>query len=128
MEESVSAIFVNDRQKILVLKRAAYKKHYPAAWDSVVGKLEENEAPEDCLRREAKEELGITQFKVLKRLPKQIYEDAERRWQVNLFLCQIKKGAIRLNKEHTAHKWVKRNQLSDCISPLKKDLIALFES
>ena len=45
--------------KVLLVERAPHRKVYPAVWDLPGGHIEGEESPEDALRREAREELGI---------------------------------------------------------------------
>ena len=45
--------------KVLLVKRAPHMRSYPGVWDLFGGHIEGDESPEDTLRREAMEELGI---------------------------------------------------------------------
>ena len=45
--------------KVLLVKRAPHMRFYPGVWDLFGGHIERDESPEDALRREAMEELGI---------------------------------------------------------------------
>ena len=45
--------------KVLLVKRAPQMRFYPDVWDLFGGHIEGDESPEDALRREAMEELGI---------------------------------------------------------------------
>jgi 8-oxo-dGTP diphosphatase len=58
MRKVVAALIVEDG-KVLIGKR---KEGYPMAhkWEFPGGKMERGETPEDCLKRELMEELGIT--------------------------------------------------------------------
>ncbi|MFA4946097.1 MAG: NUDIX domain-containing protein [Candidatus Micrarchaeia archaeon] len=51
--------FVHTRGKLLICKRAETKKFLPGYWELPGGHVEEGEIPQDALRRELKEELGI---------------------------------------------------------------------
>jgi len=59
MKQVVAALIVQADGKILICQRT---KHQPLAlkWEFPGGKIEEGEQPEDALRRELEEELGIT--------------------------------------------------------------------
>ena len=59
MKEVVSVVFINDKNSILALKRSPHKTYYPNVWDTVVGKKEDDETGNECLRREVKEELEV---------------------------------------------------------------------
>jgi 8-oxo-dGTP diphosphatase len=51
---------IEDRGKILVLKRAPSMIYKPGAWDLPGGHLAANETFEDCLAREVAEDTGLT--------------------------------------------------------------------
>jgi len=51
---------IEDRGKILVLKRAPSMTYRPGAWDLPGGHLAANETFEECLTREIAEETGLT--------------------------------------------------------------------
>jgi 8-oxo-dGTP diphosphatase len=51
---------IEDRGKILVLRRAPSMTYKPGAWDLPGGHLEANESFEECLVREVAEETGLT--------------------------------------------------------------------
>ncbi len=53
-----SAVIRNDNDEILLLKREGTKT-FQGCWQLPEGKLEENEKPQDALRREIREELGV---------------------------------------------------------------------
>jgi 8-oxo-dGTP diphosphatase len=48
-----AGVIIKDKKFLVV------KENGENVWKNVGGKLEENETPEDCLKREIKEELGI---------------------------------------------------------------------
>ncbi len=62
------AIIKNAEGKILVGKHSmSQRKPYPGYWDFPGGKLEDGETPEECIKREVLEELGVqvTELKLL---------------------------------------------------------------
>ena len=54
--KAVGAVIVKDK-KILLTKRAAYKKSYPNCWDAPGGDIKDGETPKEAIVREVKEEL-----------------------------------------------------------------------
>lgn len=54
----ISAVLIRD-DKVLLVKRLPQRKVYPDLWDLPGGHIEGDESPENALRREAQEELGI---------------------------------------------------------------------
>ena len=53
----VAAVFRQDN--LVLVSRRAQGHHLEYKWEFPGGKIEENETPEECLRRELKEELGV---------------------------------------------------------------------
>ena len=53
----VAAVFV-ENGSVLVARRAS-GQHLEYKWEFPGGKIEKDETPEECLRRELKEELGV---------------------------------------------------------------------
>jgi len=59
-----SAIIKNKQGKVLLLQRSK-KSSYPAYWQLVEGKMEQNESPSKSLKREISEEIGVNGLKYL---------------------------------------------------------------
>ena len=54
----IASVLISD-DKVLLVKRLPQRKVYPDLWDLPGGHIEGDESPEEALRREAQEELGI---------------------------------------------------------------------
>ncbi|WP_307475799.1 8-oxo-dGTP diphosphatase MutT [Paenibacillus harenae] len=59
MIEVAAAIIEDEEGRILIARRAKGKSQ-EGMWEFPGGKLEQGESPEECLRRELMEEMGIT--------------------------------------------------------------------
>ncbi|MFQ6040543.1 MAG: NUDIX hydrolase [Candidatus Poribacteria bacterium] len=55
---SSSAIIYDGNARVLLAQRSNNKKLDPGLWETIGGTIEFGESPEECLRREIKEELG----------------------------------------------------------------------
>ena len=126
--ESVVALCFDEKNNLLLLRRAAFKKTYPLKWDTLVGKLEKGETVEEGLLREMREEIGEQDFTITKRFEKKKYVDEGREWWVYLFILQFKNPRIVLNAEHSEFKWLPLSEVltEDCSLPLKQDLKRVF--
>ena len=54
----VAGVVISDGS-VLLIHRSPLKRFYPGVWDLFGGHVERDESPEEALRREAREELGI---------------------------------------------------------------------
>ena len=129
MEQSIAVVFVNESGLILLLKRAPHRKRYPNEWDALVGKVETGEIPEQCRDREIFEEIGVTEYTVVRAVEPKIYEDGNHKWISNLYVCTMRSDStIVLNDEHTEYRWASIPDIlrERCISPLLADLRRAF--
>jgi 8-oxo-dGTP diphosphatase len=128
MEKTIFAVFINNNKEILALKRGPHKEWYSDRWDVISGKIK-NETPEECLKREVLEEIGISNFEIIKKAKPHIYEESGKQWFVYPFLCKIKEGSIVLNDEHQEHKWIELQELLklNYALPLKTELKNFFD-
>jgi len=55
---AASSIIVNSVGRVLIGRRSLKKKNGPGQWESIGGSIDNNETPEECIRREIKEELN----------------------------------------------------------------------
>jgi len=103
----------NEEQKIpeILMIRRAPDDNWPNVWEFPRGKcvMRPKEKIIDCLKREVREETGLT-FKVISYLNKYTYvaEKGKRKSTQYNFLCELipPDQEIKLSKEHSEHKWV----------------------
>lgn len=130
MIKTVSIVVVNEEGKLLALKRGENRKWYPNKWDIVSGKIKDNETSDECFRREIFEELGIEEFRYVKKISEPYtYEEDGGKWLVHSFLCKIDHSDVKLNEEHSEYKWVdlKAFLLLDYAKPLITELEVFFD-
>jgi 8-oxo-dGTP diphosphatase len=106
----LAAIIFNDKNEILVAKRKSYLSQ-GNLWEFPGGKLMVTETPEDCLKREIKEELGIEiKIKELCCAVNHSYP------QFNILLIAYRAEIIQDNfllSDHSEIKWVPFNDLKN---------------
>jgi 8-oxo-dGTP diphosphatase len=101
------AIILRDT-KVLATQRSETMRH-PLRWEFPGGKIEPGETPEECLRREILEELGIP-LRITKSLPSQQHHYKD--FSINLmpFLCEYVSGEVVL-AEHKEYRWCSKAEL-----------------
>ena len=103
-----SIIIYNNEGKVLISKRSKFKKKFPLMWETVGGGLENNETPDECIRREVKEELNcsinnLNLFKVY------IIND-DNRYALIVYKGMLL-GEIQKNSEIDEVRWISRSDL-----------------
>ena len=88
----------NSQGDIYLQRRPEWKDIQPGKWDTAVGgHIDYGETPDDALRREVREELGITEF-TPQFICKYVFESKRERELVYVH-CTIYDGAIRPSAE-----------------------------
>ena len=109
MIEVTAAILEKD-DKIMIARRAS-GKHLAGYWEFPGGKIEPNEAPEICLKRELKEEFEID-IEIDKYVGESIYQYPEKMIKLLGFTGFIKSGKLTLN-DHDKVEWIHIEDLNN---------------
>ena len=95
-------VIIDEKDRVLFLKRSNYSEKFKGEWDLPGGHLRENEYLISGLEREVKEE---TQLSV--REPKFITHMDN----LYFFWCKYDSQPVKLSDEHTGYKFFDKNQL-----------------
>ena len=110
--------FIQDNQKILILRRSNKVKTMKGLWAGISGIIEKNETPLTRAKIEIHEEVGISEDKI--RLVKAAerlkvnspqYENHE--WEIFPFLFEAKNPDIKLNWENSEFTWITIDELKN---------------
>lgn len=110
--------FIQDEQKILILRRSYKVKTMKGLWAGISGIIEKNEEPLTRAKIEIYEETGIAEDKI--RLVKNAaklrihspqYENHE--WEIFPFLFEAKNPDIKLNWENSEYTWITIEELKN---------------
>jgi 8-oxo-dGTP diphosphatase len=104
-----AAILINDN-KILIAQRRDTDK-LAGKWEFPGGKIEDNESPRECLRREMKEEFDID-VEIGGFFGESTYHYETGKIQLLAYNTTWKGGNFSLNA-HAAIKWISLNQLQE---------------
>jgi len=110
--------FIQDEQKLLILRRSNKVKTMKGLWAGISGIIEKNEVPLTRAKIEIYEETGISEDKI--RLVKNAeklrihspqYENHE--WEIFPFLFEAKNPDIKLNWENSEYTWITIDELNN---------------
>lgn len=110
--------FIQDEQKILILKRSDKVKTMKGLWAGISGIIEKDENPLTRAKIEIYEETGISEdkIKLIKsaeklRVNSPQYENHE--WEIFPFLFEAKNPEIKLNWENSEYLWIQIDELKN---------------
>ena len=125
--------FIQDEQKILILKRSDKVKTMKGLWAGISGIIEKDENPLTRAKIEIYEETGISEdkIKLIKsaeklRINSPQYENHE--WEIFPFLFEAKNPEIKLNWENSEYLWIQIDELKNynSVPSLEKVLLNLL--
>ena len=110
--------FIQDDQKLLILRRSDKVKTMKGLWAGISGIIEKNEIPLTRAKIEIYEETGISEDKikfvkdaVKLRVNSPQYENHE--WEIFPFLFEAKNPDIKLNWENSEYIWITIDELKN---------------
>ena len=110
--------FIQDDQKLLILRRSDKVKTMKGLWAGISGIIEKNEIPLTRAKIEIYEETGISEdrIKLIKnaaklRVNSPQYENHE--WEIFPFLFEAKNPDIKLNWENSEYTWITIDELKN---------------
>ncbi|WP_437921540.1 (deoxy)nucleoside triphosphate pyrophosphohydrolase [Sphingobacterium sp. LRF_L2] len=126
MLEVTCALIEHDK-KILVCQRSEQMK-MPLKWEFPGGKIEAGESKETCLKREIKEELGLT-IEIIAALTPVLHHYPEFTIMLHPFRCRFIDGKLLL-AEHAQAAWIpafelKQYDWAEADIPIVKEYLAL---
>ncbi|MFB5605147.1 MAG: NUDIX domain-containing protein [Nitrosarchaeum sp.] len=125
--------FIQDKDKVLILKRSDKVKTMKGLWAGISGIIEKNENPLTRAKIEIYEETGILENKIklvketdALRVNSPQYENHE--WEIFPFLFKAEKPEIKLNWENSEYAWIKIDELKkyETVPSLEKVLSNLL--
>lgn len=105
--EVTAAILIKDNRLLIAQRKS--KDKLPSKWEFPGGKIENDETPEECLKREIKEEFGID-VSVGEFLGESVYHYDHISIRLLAYRTFWNTGEIKL-KAHQSIRWVTINQI-----------------
>lgn len=130
---AIGAIIEHEQTgNILLIKRAS--EFHTGTWEPVYGRIDQYEELEEGLRREVKEEVGITDLEI-KRLVRvwHIFRGeriAHQEVYGFTFHCVVKDTDVTISDEHSAFEWVPKDKVVERITAagIRKDMEFFLEN
>ncbi len=102
------AAVIEKGDEILILKRTKERDFEPEAWETVTGRLDEEESPVEGILREIQEETGLTAEVIMPLDTGFFYRGGKEFPMVFIsYYCRYIEGEVKLDWEHTEYKWIK---------------------
>ncbi len=110
---AVKGIIRRKDGKILILKRSAGDDHLPEVWETVGGGMDEEQSPQEALKREIREETGLT---VSVGEPFNVFTFRKQTGEFKVgitFLCDTEDDTVVLSHEHSEYRWIEPEAFPD---------------
>ncbi len=120
---------VADEWRVLVLQRADDTR-CPQAWETVHGRIERGERPEEAALRELREETGLTADRLYNATVQPFYLHSWGSVQLSVvFAAVVVRDTVRLSPEHQRHEWLSVEEaLGRFIWPRSRDALSAISS
>ena len=123
-----AAVLIKDNRILLAQRKLSGKQ--PGKWEFPGGKIEKSETPEECLKRELKEEFNI-EVEIKDYFDTNIHQYSDLKIKLIAYKVEWKNGNIE-SKAHNSYKWISINEIEDYdfaeadipfVKKLKKELL-----
>jgi len=113
----------SNTNRILIVQRSHTDPVGAGTWENIGGNVEDGEDLEEGLRREIREEVGITDIDI-KNVAYVTLVDGKEPFLIVAYLCETKTEEVQLSVEHKSYLWADE---TECRSRLPKAIIEDFE-
>lgn len=113
---NVAAVIINKDNKLLLCKRAIYKKIAPGVWHIPGGKVETGETIADAITRELAEELSLKTIEVHSFSGVTRDYEVDKKIHRTAFILVQVQGEIILNKENSAYVFTSIEEIGRYVS------------
>lgn len=118
-----SIIFNRKLNKFLLVQRCTKDSVGANTWENAGGNIENGEDPEEAMKREIREETGITDI-IIERVAYVTLVNGKKPYLIIAYLCEALTETVVLSDEHQAYVWADKKK---CIELLPKEIVDDFE-
>ena len=118
-----SIILNRKLKKFLLIQRCQKDSVGAKTWENAGGNVESGEELEEAMKREIKEETGLTDIRI-ERVAYVTLVNARQPFLIIAYLCETFTETVTLSEEHQAYIWADQEA---CRKLLPKEIIADFE-
>ncbi len=118
-----SIIFNRKLHKFLLIQRSKKDSVGANTWENAGGNIESGENPEEAMKREIREETGITDIRI-EQVAYVTLVNGKNPYLIIAYLCETLTEAVALSNEHQAFIWADKKE---CQELLPKEIIDDFE-
>ncbi|MDE5577548.1 MAG: NUDIX domain-containing protein [Oscillospiraceae bacterium] len=118
-----SIIFNRNLGKVLLIQRSGNDPTGANTWENAGGNVEYGEIPEEAMKREIREETGITEI-IIEKVAYVTLVNAKEPYLIIAYLCEAQTEVVTLSNEHQAFIWADKDE---CRNMLPKAIIDDFE-
>jgi len=119
-----SIIFNPKLNRILLVQRSKNDDTGANTWENAGGNVEYGETPEEAMKREIREETGITEVSI-ERVAYVTLVDGEKPYLIIAYICETRTQEVIVSNEHQAYIWA---DAEDCKKMLPAGIVKDFEN
>lgn len=126
----LGAFILNEKKRLLLVKKSANEAIDAGLWVIPGGKVKQNENIIDALRREVKEETGLSVVSY-RWIGEDVFKVGDKYFHAAHFLCKVKSTKkIKLEKNLLEYKWITKSEINNFEIPknIKKEIKNVFEN
>lgn len=116
-------IFNRHHNRILLIRRSGDDSVGANTWENAGGNIEYGEKPEEAIKREIREETGITEI-AIENVAYVTLVNGDEPYLIIAYICEAHNGTVALSNEHRAFIWADQEE---CRAMLPKAIIDDFD-
>ena len=124
----LGAFIADNKKRLLIVKKSLREQIDPGMWVVPGGKIHPDEHVIGALKREVKEEVGLT-IKGYQWIGEDVFKVDNKYFHAAHFLCKAKSTEkVRLEKNLLEYRWITKSEVSNFQIPksIKKEILNVF--